>query len=221
LERYLQLCAEDNMQVVNVTTPANYFHVLRRQMHRNFRKPLVVMSPKSLLRHKLVISSLEEMGPGTQFRRVMRESDTLVAEKKVRRVVLCCGKVYYDLLETRRQQGIDDVAIVRVEQLYPWPRENVVNQLKRYPNADVVWCQEEPANMGAWTFVIPRLSNILDELGMKNAKRPWYAGRPASASPATGLNRKHVSEQAKLVAEALTGKLADLRQPFKRVHIVP
>ena len=220
LERYLQLCAEDNMQVVNVTTPANYFHVLRRQMHRNFRKPLVVMSPKSLLRHKLVVSSRDEMEGSTQFRRVMRESDELVPEKKVRRIVLCSGKVYYDLLETRRQQGIDDVAIVRVEQLYPWPRDNVVNQLKRYPNAEVVWCQEEPANMGAWTFVIPRLGNILDELGMKNAKRPYYVGRPASASPATGLYRKHVEEQTKLVSEVLTGDLATIRQPFHRAHIV-
>ena len=216
LERYLQLCAEDNMQVVNVTTPANYFHVLRRQMHRNFRKPLVVMSPKSLLRHKLVVSDLAEMETGTQFRRVMRESDDLVAEKKVRRVVLSSGKVYYDLLETRRQQGIDDVALVRVEQLYPWPRENIANQLKRYPNAEVVWCQEEPANMGSWMFVFPRLIGLLDELGMKNAARPCFVGRPASASPATGLYRNHVEEQARLVADALTGKLATIRQPFQR-----
>ena len=131
-------------------------------------------------------------------------------------MVLSSGKVYYDLLETRRQQGIDDVALVRVEQLYPWPRENIANQLKRYPNAEVVWCQEEPANMGSWMFVFPRLIGLLDELGMKNAARPCFVGRPASASPATGLYRNHVEEQARLVADALTGKLATIRQPFQR-----
>jgi 2-oxoglutarate dehydrogenase E1 component len=176
------------------------------------------MSPKSLLRHKLAVSDFSEMGPGTSFRRVIREIDDLVPDKKVRRVVLCSGKVYYDLLEERRARKIDDVAIVRVEQLYPWPRRGLENELIRYPNAEIVWCQEEPANMGSWTFVLPRLMNLFDELGHKKAVRPIYVGRPAAASPATGLARKHTEEQTHLVDEALTGKLAKIQQPFSRLR---
>ena len=218
LERFLQLCAEDNMQVVNITSPANFFHALRRQMARNFRKPLVVMSPKSLLRHKLNISTLEEFGPGTHFRRVLRETDDLVADAKVKRVVLCSGKVYFDLLEERRERGIDDVAIIRIEQLYPWPRDNLTRQLARYANAEVIWCQEEPANMGAWMFVLPRLGYILEDLtkGNKQARRPIYVGRIASASPAAGSLKIHNAEQARLVDQALAGKAKELLQPFKR-----
>ncbi|MDP6787284.1 MAG: 2-oxoglutarate dehydrogenase E1 component [Rhodospirillales bacterium] len=213
LERYLQLCAEDNLQVVNMTTPANYFHALRRQVRRNFRKPLVVMAPKSLLRHKKVISKLADLGPDTRFHRVLADAERLVHDKKIRRVVLCSGKVYYDLVDGRRERAIKDVAIVRVEQLYPWPRQGVLRQLARYAGAEVVWCQEDPANMGAWTFVYPRLMNILDELG---GKRPVYAGRKASASPATGLLANHQKEQAELVEWALTAKIDDIPQPFRR-----
>ncbi len=220
VERFLQLCAEDNLQVVNCTTPANYFHVLRRQMFRNFRKPLVVMSPKSLLRHKLVVSALKDMAPGTRFYRVLPETDALAADAKVRRVVLCSGKVYYDLLEARRERKINDVALVRVEQLYPWPRQTVMAQIKLYPNADVVWCQEEPANMGSWMFVCPRLQNVLDEAGIK-ATRPLFVGRKAAASPATGSLRVHQQEQAQLVERALTGQAADLPQPFQRPACAP
>ena len=217
LERYLQLCAENNMQVVNLTTPANYFHALRRQTRRNFRKPLIVMSPKSLLRHKLVTSKLAEMGPDTKFRRIIPEIDRLGLDKNVRRVVLCSGKVYYDLLAARREAAIKDVAIVRVEQLYPWPRVSVSQQLSRYPNAEVVWCQEEPANMGAWTFAEPRLAYILQGLGLKNAAYPLYVGRKASASPATGTGKVHQVEQARLVEEALNVDTAALVQPFRPV----
>ncbi|MBY0431415.1 MAG: 2-oxoglutarate dehydrogenase E1 component, partial [Rhodospirillales bacterium] len=142
-ERYLQLCAEDNWQVCNFTSPANYFHALRRQMHRNFRKPLVVIEPKSLLRHKLCVSRLDEFGPGSRFRRVLPEPHALLPDEPIRRVVLCSGKVYYDLLQTRLDQGIEDVAIIRVEQLYPWPKATVMRELARYKNAEVVWCQEE------------------------------------------------------------------------------
>ncbi|MEQ8193919.1 MAG: 2-oxoglutarate dehydrogenase E1 component, partial [Rhodospirillales bacterium] len=216
LERYLQSCAEDNIQVVNLTTPANLFHVLRRQMRRNFRKPLIVMAPKSLLRHKLVVSKLGEMGPGTQFVRVYPEVDRMALDKKVRRVVFCTGKVYYDLLEARRERKLDDVALVRVEQLYPWPRTSVLQQISRYPNAEVIWCQEEPANMGSWMFVLPRFEFILEELGHKMPK-PVYVGRKASASPATGSGSEHKKEQEKLVTEALTVKLEDLTQPFRRL----
>jgi 2-oxoglutarate dehydrogenase E1 component len=214
LERYLQLCAEDNMQVVNLTTPANYFHALRRQLCRNFRKPLVVMSPKSLLRHKLAVSNLGEMGEQTGFRRIIGERDRLTLDKKVRRVVLCSGKVYYDLLQARRERKIDDVAIVRVEQLYPWPRKRTFQQLARYPNAETVWCQEEPANMGAWTFAAPRIERVLDALGGKS-RRPVFAGRKAAASPATGMLKTHAVEQAALVEQALSVPIDSIPQPFR------
>jgi 2-oxoglutarate dehydrogenase E1 component len=215
LERYLQLCAEDNLQVVNCTTPANYFHALRRQIRRNYRKPLVVMSPKSLLRHRLVVSDLGDFGPGTRFRRVLPEVDPLAPDARVRRLILCSGKVYYDLLQARREQAIDDVAIVRVEQLYPWPRQTILEQLWKYGNADLVWCQEEPANMGSWTFVLPRLINILEELERKPGL-PTYVGRKAAASPATGLYRTHLEEQATIVRQALSDELAAIAQPFRR-----
>ncbi|HSK39303.1 MAG TPA: 2-oxoglutarate dehydrogenase E1 component, partial [Arenibaculum sp.] len=202
-ERFLQLCAEDNMQVCNLTTPANYFHALRRQVRRNFRKPLVVMTPKSLLRHKLCVSRLEDFGPDTSFHRVLPETAALAPDDRIRRIVLCSGKVYYDLLQERDGRGIDDVAIVRVEQLYPFPRSSLVRQFGRYANADVVWCQEEPANMGYWTFVDRRIESCMAEAGMK-VSRPKYAGRPEAAAPATGMLKRHNREQAQLVDEALT-----------------
>ncbi|MBK8174983.1 MAG: 2-oxoglutarate dehydrogenase E1 component [Rhodospirillales bacterium] len=215
VERYLQLCAEDNIQVVNCTTPANYFHALRRQIRRNFRKPMIVFSPKSLLRHKLAVSPLADFGPGTRFNRLIPETDTLASDEKVRRIVFCTGKVYYDLVQERRTRGLDDVAIVRVEQLYPWPRLRVIEQCRRYANAEVVWCQEEPANMGAWTFVLPRLHNILEELE-RDPVLPSYVGRAAAASPATGLLKMHEAEQRTIVERALVQKCAELPQPFRR-----
>ena len=215
LERYLQLCAQDNIQVVNVSTPANYFHVLRRQMHSNFRKPLVIMAPKSLLRHKLCVSTLEQMGPDSNFQRVLGESEKLVANEGVKRVVLCSGKVYYDLIQQRAERKIDHVAIIRVEQIYPWPRDLLIEQIGQYPNADLIWCQEEPANMGAWSFVLPRLQYILDIVSCIN-KRPVYVGRTASASPATGYMSAHTKEQQLLVEQALSWDIADIPQPFKR-----
>lgn len=215
LERYLQLCAQDNIQVVNASTPANYFHVLRRQMRSNFRKPLVIMAPKSLLRHKLCVSNLEHMGPDTNFQRVLGETGNLVAKEKVRRVVLCTGKVYYDLLQKREQRKINDVAIIRVEQIYPWPRDQLIEQIGQYINADLIWCQEEPANMGAWTFVLPRLQYIMDIINCEN-KRPVYTGRMASASPATGYMSAHLKEQQLLVEQALCWEINDIAQPFKR-----
>ena len=214
-ERYLQLSAEDNWTVANVTTPANYFHLLRRQLHRNFRKPLIVMEPKSLLRHKLCVSSLDEFKKGTSFRRVLPEADKLVADKKVRRIILCAGKVYYDVLEERRKRGIDDVAIIRIEQLYPWPKDTLKQQLDRYPNADLVWLQEEPANMGPWMFVDRRIEFACDELKIK-AKRARYVGRKAAASPATGLAKIHAAEQAQICNDALVGDVEHMLQPFQR-----
>ena len=203
LERFLQLSAEDNWQVCNLTTPANYFHALRRQMRRPFRKPLIVMTPKSLLRHKQAVSALGDMAQDRTFHRLLPESGQLVADANVRRVVLCSGKVYYDLLEEREKRGIKDVALIRVEQLYPFPKRTMEKELQRYANADVVWCQEEPKNMGAWSFIEHRIEDALTAVKVA-AKRPRYAGRPEAASPATGLYKRHNLEQMKLVDEALT-----------------
>ena len=207
LERYLQLCGDDNLQVCNLTTPANYFHALRRQVHRNFRKPLILMTPKSLLRHKRCVSRLDEFGPGTTFHRVLWDDAQLTGglqpDKNIRRVVLCAGKVYFDLLEERERRGIDDIYLMRVEQLYPLPRKALLEELGRFIKADVVWCQEESENMGAWTFIDRRLENLMVELKMP-ALRPRYVGRPGSAAPATGLMKRHLKEQKALVDEALT-----------------
>jgi 2-oxoglutarate dehydrogenase E1 component len=202
LERYLQLCAERNMRVGNLTTPANYFHALRRQMRANYRKPLVLMTPKSLLRHKLAVSPLADFGPGSHFQTVIPETDELVSPEKVKRVVLCTGKVYYDLLQERRDKGVKDVAIVRIEQLYPFPRITLPRILAPYANAEVVWCQEEPENMGGWHFLDRKIEGVLAEMGGK-ATRPSYVGRPAAASPATGLAKVHAQQQEALVRQAL------------------
>jgi len=202
LERYLQLCAEDNMQVVNCSTPANYFHVLRRQLRRNFRKPLVVMTPKSLLRHKACVSDLADMGPGTTFHRLLDERDTSVKHGKAKRIVLCSGKVYYDLAAARDSAEAWDIEILRVEQLYPFPSKAVKEMLVKTPKASIVWCQEEPKNMGGWTFVRDFIEDIMQEVGMTQ-QRLAYAGRAAAASPATGTLSRHNREQNDLVQAAL------------------
>jgi len=202
LERYLQLCAERNMTVCNLTTPANYFHALRRQLKRNFRKPLVIMTPKSLLRHKLAVSNLTDMAEGSHFSFVLNELDTLVAPDQIKRVVICSGKVYYDLLAERREKGVKDVAILRLEQIFPFPEKTLAAALQPYVNAEVVWCQEEPANMGAWSFVDRRIERLLAANGGR-ANRPVYAGRVDAASPATGLAKVHAAEQMALVRDAL------------------
>jgi 2-oxoglutarate dehydrogenase E1 component len=210
LERFLQLYAKDNIQVLYPSTPGSYFHALRRQMHRPFRKPLIVMTPKSLLRHKLCTSSLEDMGPGSSFHRVMYERPPSPADRDVTRVVLCSGKVYYDLLQRRQELGLEEVvSLLRLEQLAPFPEEILAEELVRFPKeAQVVWCQEEPQNMGAWSFVAPRIETVLAQVGMDQA-RPVYAGRSPAASPATGLYQQHVREQASLVEAALTGGPAE------------
>lgn len=209
LERFLQMCAEDNWIVANCTTPANYFHILRRQIHRGFRKPLVLMTPKSLLRHPKAISKAEDFQTGSTFHRLLWDdaerghSDTkLVDDARIRRVVICSGKVYYDLLKTRDEAGIDDVYLLRLEQFYPFPAQAMVKELGRFKQAEFVWCQEEPKNQGGWTFVEPYLEWVLERLGAKHG-RARYAGRNAAASPATGLASRHKAEQEALVAEAL------------------
>ena len=211
LERYLQLCAEDNMQVANCTTPANYFHVLRRQMKRDIRKPLVLMTPKSLLRHKRAVSTLDAMGPGTSFHRLLRDGAEkpgehkvkLVAYDKIRRVLLCSGKVYYDLFEERERREIDDVYILRVEQLYPMPLKALVNELQRFGHAQIAWVQEEPKNMGAWTFIDPYLEWVLTQVNYGQT-RPRYIGRPAAAATATGLMSKHLAQMRAFTDEAFS-----------------
>ncbi len=210
LERFLQMCAEDNMQVANCTTPANYFHILRRQLKRDIRKPLILMTPKSLLRHKRAVSRLDEMGPGTTFHRLLwddaqllpDEKIKLVADDKIRRVVMCSGKVYFDLYEEREKRGIDDVYLLRVEQLYPVPLKALVQELGRFPKAQHTWCQEEPRNMGAYSFMQPYLEWVLDQIGAAR-RQPLYAGRPASAATAAGVMSQHLKQLKALLDEAL------------------
>ncbi len=202
LERYLQLCAEDNIQVANCTTPANYFHILRRQMLRPFRKPLVIMTPKSLLRHKLAVSRRDDFIGEGHFRRILSDPNA-PAPGETRRAVLCSGKLGYELMEARDAAGDSATEVIRIEQLYPFPAEPLVNRLKAMPKLEeLVWAQEEPKNNGAWRFVVDQLEECLVEAGFKG-KRPRYAGRAASASPATGLAKRHAAEQAALIAEAL------------------
>ncbi|MDF3607811.1 2-oxoglutarate dehydrogenase E1 component [Paracoccus sp. DMF-8] len=210
LERFLQGCAEENWIVANCTTPANYFHILRRQLKRNFRKPLVLMTPKSLLRHPLAVSSIQEFGPDSSFHRVLwddadrgKSDFKLQADDKIRRVVICSGKVYYDLLAARNAAGADDVYLLRLEQFYPFPAQSMSKELERFKDAEIVWCQEEPKNQGGWTFVEPNIEWVLGRIGAKHA-RPRYVGRSAAASVATGLASRHKAEQEALVHDAIT-----------------
>ncbi|ABA03689.1 2-oxoglutarate dehydrogenase E1 component [Nitrobacter winogradskyi Nb-255] len=211
LERFLQMCAEDNMQVVNITTPANYYHALRRQLKRQIRKPLIMMTPKSLLRHKRVVSRLDELGADTAFHRILYDDATMLPEQKIRlvdddkirRVVLCSGKVYYDLYEEREQRDINDVYLMRIEQLYPVPLKALVQVLGSFKNAEIVWCQEEPRNMGAWLFIEPYLEWVLNQIGAPG-KRPRYVGRAAAAATATGLMSKHLAQLKAFLDEALS-----------------
>ncbi|MGC1858621.1 MAG: 2-oxoglutarate dehydrogenase E1 component, partial [Pseudolabrys sp.] len=210
LERYLQMCAEDNMQVANCTTPANYFHILRRQLKREIRKPLILMTPKSLLRHKRAVSRLDELTSGTSFHRLLwddaqllpNEKIKLVSDDKIRRVIMCSGKVYYDLYDEREKRGIDDIYILRVEQLYPFPTKALITELSRFKQAEMVWCQEEPRNMGAWFFVDTFLQWILNQISAKH-RTMRYAGRPASASTAVGQMSKHLAQLKQFLDEAL------------------
>ena len=197
------------MQVANCTTPCNYFHILRRQLHRNFRKPLVLMTPKSLLRHKRVVSDLKEFGPHTTFHRVLWDDAagqngdrTLRPDSEIRRVILCSGKVYYDLMEAREERGIDDIYLMRVEQLYPFPARALMQELAPLKHAEMVWCQEEPRNMGAWNFIEPNVQWVLEHIEADHP-RLRYVGRPAAASTATGLMSTHLKQLNTFVGEAL------------------
>jgi 2-oxoglutarate dehydrogenase E1 component len=199
LERFLQLCAEHNIQVCVPTTPAQMYHLLRRQIVRDYRKPLIVMTPKSLLRHRLAVSSLDELAAG-QFQTVLPEIDPIDPEQ-TERLIFCCGKVYFDLLEARRARGLTNVAIIRIEQLYPFPKDRFAAALEPYAaTEEIVWCQEEPQNQGAWDQIKHRFHNLIQE-----GKRPYYVGRPSSAAPAVGHRAAHVEQQERLIDEALTG----------------
>ncbi|SEQ84331.1 2-oxoglutarate dehydrogenase E1 component [Faunimonas pinastri] len=212
LERYLQMCAEDNMQVANCTTPANYFHILRRQMHRSFRKPLILMTPKSLLRHKRAVSKVSDLAEGSTFHRLLKDDAETLAnqpiklaeDSRIRRVVLCSGKVYYDLYEEREKRGIDDVYIMRVEQLYPFPLKALAETLARFRDAEIVWCQEEPQNMGSWFFVEARIEASV-ELAKLPARNIRYAGRPAAAATAVGKMSAHLKQRDQFLEDALGG----------------
>jgi len=202
LERYLRLCAEDNIQVVNCSTPANYFHVLRRQLCRDFRKPLIIMTPKSLLRNKLCVSNLDDMLEEKSFHRVMDDKNKSIKDKDVKRLVICSGKVFYDLFEAREKNKLFNIKILRLEQIYPFPIKSLQDFISKSPQAEIIWCQEEPENMGSWSFIDRRLEKVLIDCNCK-FKRPVYVGRPEAASPATGTMSRHLKEQKKLVNQAL------------------
>ncbi len=209
LERFLQNSAEDNWIVANCSTPSQYFHILRRQLHRSYRKPLVLMTPKSLLRHPMCVSDATEFTDGSTFHRVLWDDAqkghsalALKPDNEIKRLVICSGKVYYDLLAARDAAELTDTYLLRVEQLYPVPKISLTQELSRFKGAEIIWCQEEPKNQGAWSFLEPELEALLTKIGATQT-RPTYAGRAASASPATGLASRHKREQEALVAAAL------------------
>ena len=210
LERFLQLCAGENMQVVNCTTPSNYFHVLRRQMHREFRKPLVIMTPKSLLRHKKCLSNISEFSSKSSFHRVLEDDaykleNKLISpqkDKKIKKVVMCSGKIYYDLIEAREKYKNNEVVFIRLEQLYPFPAKTLANVLKRYSKAKFIWCQEEPKNMGAWNTVRNYIDRTLEIINFKDINVK-YVGRKASSSTATGNANKHLAQQKEILEKIL------------------
>ena len=210
LERFLQLCAQENLQVLNCTTPANYFHALRRQIHREFRKPLVIMTPKSLLRNKYCVSNIEDFGKNNSFHRVLEDHALnkenklieLKKPKKIRKVVICSGKIYFDLLDAREKAKVDDVVLIRIEQLYPFPVRSLASTIKPYvENAKFIWCQEEPKNMGAWFSVRDYIQWTLDNLEVK--KKIEFIGRNPSASPATGYAKRHAKQQKEIIDKIL------------------
>ena len=205
LERYLQLCGEDNMQVLNCSTPANYFHALRRQLKRDFRKPLIIMTPKSLLRNKMCVSKLSDMAEQTTFHRVIKDPNLDLKNKDIKKVVISSGKVFYNLLEERDRRKLKNVKLLRLEQIYPFPARTLKEELGKTPNAEIVWCQEEPKNMGAWFFVDRKIEDVLLSYKAKFS-RPSYAGRLEAASPATGSLSRHNREQAQLIDLALETK---------------
>ena len=210
LERFLQLCAGENIQVVNCTTPSNYFHVLRRQMHREFRKPLIIMTPKSLLRHKRCVSNISEFISKSSFHRVLEDDAykkennliSLKKDNKIKKVVMCSGKIYYDLIEERERTKNNDIVFVRIEQLYPFPAKTLAKVLKKYKKAKFIWCQEEPKNMGAWNTVRNYIERTLEMINFKDINIK-YVGRSASSTTATGNANKHLAQQKEILEKIL------------------
>ena len=213
LERFLQLCAQDNLQVVNCTTPANYFHVLRRQMHRDFRKPLILMTPKSLLRNKMCVSNLDDFTKKNSFHRILEDHAylngtkliKLKKDKEIKKVVICSGKIYFDLIEAREKAKDDRIVFIRIEQLYPFPVKHLGRELKRYKNAEIFWCQEEPMNMGGWNTARHYIDRTLEIIRVRGEKVK-YIGRNAAASPATGNHNKHLAEQKEILEKVFSRK---------------
>ena len=209
LERFLQMCSEDNVQIVNCTSPANYFHVLRRQIHRNFRKPLIIMTPKSPLRHKKNVSHISEFTDNSTFHRTLGYNINK-QKNTVSRVIICSGKIYFDLIEEKEKINNDNVYIIRLEQLYPFPYEPLALELEQFKDAELIWCQEEPKNMGAWGFVNSRIKNILKKLEF-HKQTLYFIGRRSSATPATGSYERHLSNQRNIVRLALESKIDEIK----------
>ncbi len=209
VERFLQMCAEDNIQVVNCTSPANYFHVLRRQLHRNFRKPLVILTPKSTLRHKKNVSPISEFVNGSSFHRILSEEISIEEKKSKKRLIICSGKIYFELIDHIEKLKLKNISIIRLEQVYPFPYENFKQELQNFKNAEIIWCQEEPKNMGAWGFVKNRIVNVMKDAGVKQ-NEIYYIGRSPSAPPATGIANRHQINQKGIISLALEANILQI-----------
>ena len=219
LERFLQMCAEDNIQVANCTSPANYFHVLRRQLHRNFRKPLVILTPKSTLRHKNNVSNKDYFINGSTFHRVLRNEITKEKEKKINRIIICSGKLYFELQDHIEQLQKENVFILRLEQIYPFPYDVFSKELKRFIDCELIWCQEEPKNMGAYGFVKRRIESVMKQINMKQEKL-LYVGRRAAASPATGVFDRHLANQKNILRLAIEAEKQEILDMWSGVSLV-
>jgi 2-oxoglutarate dehydrogenase E1 component len=217
LERFLQMCAEDNIQVANPTSPANYFHILRRQMLRDFRKPLILMTPKSTLRHKNNTSSLDQFVNGSTFHRVLSDPIAKEFKNKIDRIILCSGKIYFELQDRINELDIKNIHIVRIEQLYPFPYETLEEELQEFKNCEVIWCQEEPKNMGAWQFVEQRIQRALIKIGIE--KKLYFIGRRAAASPATGAFDRHLQNQKNIIRLATEANLEEIKSEESGVSL--
>jgi len=217
LERFLQMCAEDNIQVANPTSPANYFHILRRQMLRDFRKPLILMTPKSTLRHKNNTSSLDQFVNGSTFHRVLSDPIAKEFKNKIDRIILCSGKIYFELQDRINELDIKNIHIVRIEQLYPFPYETLEEELQEFKNCEIIWCQEEPKNMGAWQFVEQRIQRALTKIGIE--KKLYFIGRRAAASPATGAFDRHLQNQKNIIRLATEAKLEEIKSEESGVSL--
>ena len=219
LERFLQMCAEDNIQVANCTSPANYFHILRRQLHRNFRKPLVILTPKSTLRHKKNVSSIDYFINGSTFHRVLRNKITKEEEKKINRIIICSGKLYFELQDHIEELQKENVFILRLEQIYPFPYDVFSKELKRFTDCEIIWCQEEPKNMGAYGFVKRRIESVMKNINVKQEKL-LYVGRRAAASPATGVFDRHVANQKNILRLAVEADKKEILDMWSGVSLV-